>query len=780
MRPVAPEPRPLRELTDGSAETLLPLDPRRLIGILRRRAWLIIVFGLAGAAIAGALAFRAGRVYRSTAVVRVRDARQVVTGGLATQPDVRIGPLVDPMLSLIEVLGSRGVAGSVVDSIPILRLEAEGLRLTQLRDVAVADTAAADTVRMLVVATGVRLTTAPESLIPWGQPIVTPNLRLTIPTYPGTSKAIIRIASREVAIDGLLQNLKVDPLPSTDIIDIRYSAPDSVMAQEVTNRLVLAIRAIDADMGQAVSRARSEFLKAQLTQTEAELARSRSALADFRARQRAFSTRDRFSAQEAGMSAVSSRRAELDGQRRLYRTLLSRLSEPAGAGGSGIHALLSSPGLSENPVIRQTADQLARYESQRDSLTAGQFSASESNPDVQRLDALIATSRRRLADAVGSIASVLDAQISSLDASRGREVTSFRELSSSEEREAGLAEDVEAVRKLADELRGEYQRAQLAEAVNLGQVEVIDLAGPAARVGLSLRTMALFGLLVGLAMGTIMALLVEFLRPAIRRQEDLAATLGAASQVVIPRTMLPRAPRHGRNGKSALVATADPNSGGAEAYRSLRTALMFSPAAAGMRSLLVTSAVPGEGKTTVASNLSAVFAQQGIRVLLIDADLRRARLHGVFHVQRVPGLTTLVEGAVLPEQAVHATDVPNLSFLSAGAAPSNPSEVIGGKAMAVTLKFLSGQYDLIIMDSPPLLSAADASVLATLADGVIMVVRAGKLNEDVVRMAQRQVENVGGRVVAAVLNDPDAEVTRYGGDYYFTGYSADPKAGEKN
>ena len=291
--------------------------------------------------------------------------------------------------------------------------------------------------------------------------------------------------------------------------------------------------------------------------------------------------------------------------------------------------------------------------------------------------------------------------------------------------------------------------------------------------------MALFGLLLGLAIGTVMALLVEFLRPAIRRQEDLAATLGAASPVVIPRTMLPRAPRHGRNGKSALVATADPNSGGAEAYRSLRTALLFSPAAAGVRSLLVTSAVPGEGKTTVASNLSAVFAQQGVRVLLIDADLRRARLHSVFHVQRAPGLTSLVEGAVLPEQAVHATDVPNLSFLPSGAPPSNPSEVLGSKAMAVTLRFLSGQYDLIILDSPPLLSAADASILATLVDGVIMVVRAGRLNEDVVRMAQQQVENVGGRVVAAVLNDPDAEVKRYGGDCYFTGYSASQKSGEK-
>ena len=100
------ERQPVRLLTDASGDSLIPMDPRRLYGILRRRAWLIMVFGLAGAAIAGALAIRAGKLYRSTAVIRVRDARQAVTGGLAEAPEVRIGPLVDPMLSLIEVLGS--------------------------------------------------------------------------------------------------------------------------------------------------------------------------------------------------------------------------------------------------------------------------------------------------------------------------------------------------------------------------------------------------------------------------------------------------------------------------------------------------------------------------------------------------------------------------------------------------------------------------------------------------------------------------------------------------
>ena len=122
---------------------------------------------------------------------------------------------------------------------------------------------------------------------------------------------------------------------------------------------------------------------------------------------------------------------------------------------------------------------------------------------------------------------------------------------------------------------------------------------------------------------------------------------------------------------------------------------------------------------------------------------------------------------------IRATKVRNLSILPAGAPPPNPAELLGGQDMAATLEYLVGEFDLLICDSPPLLAAADASILATRTEGVLMVVRAGKVEQDVVRMAQQQLTTVGARVVAAVLNDPDSEVKRYGGDYYFAGYGSD-------
>lgn len=758
----------------ASLDSLVPMDPRRIVGILRRRARLILLVTIIGAGIAAAFAYRPAPQYRSTAVIRVRDARGSVSGGLVGEAGQLAGPLVDPMQSLIEVLASRGVAGTVVDSLPILRLQTHGFPPTLLRDVGFPSAQETDSLHLEFWETGVRLAGAPaERTTAYGAPLATPRLTLTVVKRPTSFSGMVALLPRDAAIDALLASLTVEPRAGTDVISVQFTSPDPDLARLVTDRVVQIFREVDADMARQQSRARRVFLESQLEQSEADVAAARKSLADFRARERAYSARDRFASQEAGLSALQVRREDLDAQRRLYRTLLDRLSRP-GQSDDGLSALLSSPGLTDNPVIRQIADQLARYEGQRDSLTTGPWSSASSNPDVQRANELVAGARRRLAGAVRSVVSVLDARIASLDASQRQELASFRELSSNEERESELTGDVEAAIRMATELRTEYQRARLAEAVDVGKVEVIDLASPARPTGTSPILIVLFGLAGGLVAGCLAALITEYLTPSIRRQDELAATLGTPGPIVIPRTLV-KAGADGEqlNGSRALVTMADPASGGAEAYRALRTTLLFAQEAAGIKSLMVTSAMPGEGKTTVASNLAVVFAQQGVSVLLVDCDLRRSRLHHVFHVQRTPGLTNLLAGAVRPEAAIRSTGVKNLAFLPSGALPPNPAELIGGADMSSTVEYLVGEFDLVIFDSPPLLSAADASILATLTEGVLMVVRAGKLEEDVVRMAQQQLATVGARIVGAVLNDPDSEVKRYGGEYYFAGYSGE-------
>jgi Mrp family chromosome partitioning ATPase len=220
----------------------------------------------------------------------------------------------------------------------------------------------------------------------------------------------------------------------------------------------------------------------------------------------------------------------------------------------------------------------------------------------------------------------------------------------------------------------------------------------------------------------------------------------------------------------------------------LRTSLVWCEQGDDMKTLVVTSAAPGEGKTLTSANLSVTFAYDGLRVLLIDCDVRRPRLHGLFQVPRSPGLMDLLtpsyngsdgSGSLTFDPSagrtdsgrpvtdvVRSTNVRGLSLLTCGALPTNPSGLLSGVRMRVLLKELAKSFDLVILDTPPVLATADAGILASLADGVLLVVRAGQTDRVAAKRAHQQLVNVGARVVGTVLNDPGGEVSQYG-DYYY-------------
>ncbi len=217
---------------------------------------------------------------------------------------------------------------------------------------------------------------------------------------------------------------------------------------------------------------------------------------------------------------------------------------------------------------------------------------------------------------------------------------------------------------------------------------------------------------------------------------------------------------------ATLIAHLEPKSPAAEAYRTLRTSIQFAGLDHKCRSIVVTSSSPGEGKSTTVANFGVVLAQTSSRVCLIDSDLRRPTLHRIFGLGNSRGLTTaLLEGLSLTEVA-QPTNVPNLSVLTSGPLPPNPAELVGSNRMREALEAAVADFDMILLDSPPVVSVADAVALATFADGVVMVVQTGKVPHEVIRRATSQILAVKGRILGVVLNGVNLKRDGYYYDYY--------------
>ncbi|RAR43017.1 CpsD/CapB family tyrosine-protein kinase [Paenibacillus sp. MDMC362] len=201
-----------------------------------------------------------------------------------------------------------------------------------------------------------------------------------------------------------------------------------------------------------------------------------------------------------------------------------------------------------------------------------------------------------------------------------------------------------------------------------------------------------------------------------------------------------------------LIISANPKSPISEIYRLLRTKIQFFYKEQELKTVMVTSSQPGEGKSTAIGNLAVAYAQEGKSVLLIDADLRKPSLHRMFSLLNSQGLSTLLAGDISLEEAIQETAVERLSLLPSGPVPVNPSELIDSPSMRELLEVSKLQYDVILVDTPSVLSVSDSVIVSALCDGVIMVAATGKVKKDHLRKAKEQLDHVNARILGIVLN----------------------------
>ncbi len=302
--------------------------------------------------------------------------------------------------------------------------------------------------------------------------------------------------------------------------------------------------------------------------------------------------------------------------------------------------------------------------------------------------------------------------------------------------------------------------------MQMSNVRILDRAGAPERPTKprSLRNV-LLAAFFGLAAGVALAFLLEMLDTTISSREQIEERLGVPFLGIIPTI------DHGKDETIRdLFVHSNPRSAAAECLRSIRTNLLFMSPDRPLRTILITSSGPGEGKTTTATSLAEIMADGGNRVLLVDADMRRPRLHNAFGVQSEPGLSSLILGEGRIETVVRATSIEKLFVLTCGPIPPNPAELLHTDGFKEILSAASQRFDRVIIDSPPAGVVADAVVISTQVDGTLVVLKSASTSRDAVARTLHTLANVNARVFGAVLNDLDLSDQKYAKYPYYHGY----------
>lgn len=327
-----------------------------------------------------------------------------------------------------------------------------------------------------------------------------------------------------------------------------------------------------------------------------------------------------------------------------------------------------------------------------------------------------------------------------------------------------LQRDADRLRSLYDLVFSRLKEVDISIGIEPEAIRLIERANPPGGPITPRKIQSIFvAALLGLGLGIGLVFGLEFIDDSIRYPEEVSTELGLPFLGVIPAANWDPDDLH-----THLLINMDQKSGLSEAYRNVRSALMFAFGSKSLRTLAITSAVPKEGKTTTCLNISVSLAQAGQRVLLVDADMRRGELHKFFGLEGGRGFSDVLAGQAKPEAVIQRTGLPNLDLVATGPFPANPAELILRSEFHAFVEYARRTYDRIIFDCPPVMAVSEASIMASLTDGVVMIVWAGQTSRKLAQLSLQVLRQRGANMLGCVLNN--LEFGRVGYYYYSTYY----------
>ena len=336
-----------------------------------------------------------------------------------------------------------------------------------------------------------------------------------------------------------------------------------------------------------------------------------------------------------------------------------------------------------------------------------------------------------------------------------------------------LKREADSDRSLYESLLRKIKETEVSNQWEASNIRIVDLATvPRVPFSPNRKSDVSRGITIGFVFGTILAFVLEYLDSTVKTAEDIE------SYVRLP--FLGYAPSARQEAKSKVPKDIDllcqrmPHSRFAEAYRSIRTSIIFSsPEDKPLKTMLITSASPQEGKSTITMNMGIVFAHSNEKTLIIDADMHRSRVANSFGVDNTIGLSSFLAGTSTLEASIKHTFIPNLFLLPSGPTPPNPAELLTSTKSRNLLEELKTKFDRIIIDSPPILTVTDAAILANMTDGVVYVIRGSFRNIEVILKSRQRLNEVKARVIGVILNN--VNVKREDSYYYYHYYYAQEK-----
>ena len=590
---------------------------------------------------------------------------------------------------------------------------------------------------------------------------------------------------RQSTVHRLQSNLNISLVPKTDIIRISYNSLNPKMAADIVNKVISAYIQRSYETRFASTQRVSQWLSSQLDDLKQQVQTSQERMMDLQRRLGILG----FDPSHNQISSSLDDLSKAAGSAKIARIIAeSRYRMLSGMDPDTIESSIEmTPGTApaELNVLRgQIAAAKANYAQMESTLGPNHPQAKAQKAQIDELTHELDAEQKRLLLQAKENYLVARTNEEQTTAALEKQKSDAYKLSDDEVEYTLRQREFESNRTLYEGLLQRLRTAGVQAGLESLEIDVVDQAlPPAAPLLKPQSTIILSTLVFSLLGGIIVAFVMESLDTGLRSVAEIESITELPSLAVVPRARRMSSDELGRitTAQRNINVLAQPKSQFAEAFRSLRTALLLSKTGHPPKFILFTSATPSEGKTTTASNLACILAQRDSKVLLIDADLRRPNMHHRFGLNGKVGLTTLLTGTTALEDTVQQIpEIPNLDVLPSGPVPPFPTEMLSSEAMDNLLRHCGEIYTHVVIDSPPILSVTDGVILAHEADAVVLVVRHGKSSKHIVRRARDLLLRSGASITGVVLNAVDLNSPEYYGYYGYSGYSYSPSIDSKS